>query len=660
MITKIQSKPPLLVILIFIMLGMVVGVTAYAMANTRSVTPRAGKQLPVVGSYENLQSLLEKYGQSNTYRTQAIDAGVPTNMKSKNSLQAAAGSQAADYSSTNVQVQGVDEGDLVKTDGQYIYQINKNRIQIINAIPTNKMQVVNTIKFNDQKFTPIDLYVDGNYLVVVGNTFINQPDYKDYKGDQSQLRMMPAYNFRNSSLCRAIIYNIKDKQNITQIRRLVLEGSYLSSRMVGSKFYLLSNRSIDYYSIQNGTELTPICKDTMKVDQFLAQDIKTIRYFPGCITPNYLVIGSIDLQQMEQAADINTYLGSGQNVYASTQNLYVAISQYNYNDLQPLQTKAIVPSTSSNDTKIFKFNMDGAKLQYAGEGQVPGTILNQFSMDEYGENFRIATTTGESWRSDQYTSQNNVYILDKDLQLKGKIENIAPGERIYSTRFMGNRAYMVTFKQVDPFFVLDIEDPAQPKILGKLKIPGYSDYLQPYDENHIIGFGKDTVETSVGNGQSAAFYQGIKIAIFDVTNVSQPVEMSKVVIGDRGSDSELLRNHKALLFSREKNLLALPVTVMTVDQKNAKENGSIPDYGSFSFQGAYVYHIDLQHGLQLQGRISHLDNEDYLKAGNYWDNTDKSIARILYIGDTLYTLSPHMIKSNQLETLQETQALPLD
>ncbi|HNX92972.1 MAG TPA: beta-propeller domain-containing protein, partial [Syntrophomonas sp.] len=242
----------------------------------------------------------------------------------------------------------------------------------------------------------------------------------------------------------------------------------------------------------------------------------------------------------------------------------------------------------------------------------------------------------------------------------GKIENIAPGERIYSTRFMGDRAYMVTFKQVDPFFVLDLSDPTQPKILGKLKIPGYSDYLHPYDENHIIGFGKETVEASGFNGESTAFYQGLKIAIFDVTDVSQPVEMSKVVIGDRGTDSELLRNHKALLFSRDKNLLALPVTVMTTDQQNTKMNsGNIPEYGGFAFQGAYIYNIDLQNGLQYKGRITHLNDEDYVKAGNYWNEAEKSISRILYIGDTLYTLSPAMIKSNQLDSLQEKQVLTL-
>ncbi|CAK4820236.1 unnamed protein product, partial [Aphanomyces euteiches] len=214
-------------------------------------------------------------------------------------------------------------------------------------------------------------------------------------------------------------------------------------------------------------------------------------------------------------------------------------------------------------------------------------------MDEYGGYFRIATTTGEAWRNDEQTTKNNVYVLNEALEITGKLENLAPGERIYSTRFMGNRAYIVTFKQVDPLFVIDLTHPQAPKVLGSLKIPGFSDYLHPYDENHIIGFGKDTVEMSNGNGgiagvgSTTAFYQGMKIALFDVTDVSHPIEMFKESIGDRGTDSELLHNPKALLFNKEKGLLAFPVTLMKIDP-NSKEqpalNNPSPAYGQFAYQ----------------------------------------------------------------------------
>ncbi len=657
----------LLVMLVFAASSVACGVTGQSL---KPKSPVIKKDLPLVGSIDNLKNLLESSQRNNQqlYGTRmkmampvemAMDvgavAGAPVAQNEKQD-------NKAEYSQTNVQVQGVDEGDLVKTDGQYIFQVNKNRIQVIKAVPADKMRVINTIKFTDTDFTPVDLYLDGDNLIVIGNSYQQIPVYYENQPQiQSKKMLMPPYPHRNLSTCRAIIYNIKDKNNISQVRRLELEGNYLSSRKVGSAFYLISNRYIDYYALQNGGEVTPLYRDTVKSDKLMTQDIKTIRYFPGCINPNYLVVGSLDLNKADQAADINTYLGSGESVYASTNNLYVSVNEYNYGPVKTIlpENKAVIPSSQTSQTKIYKFGLEGSKLVYVGDGQVPGTILNQFSMDEYQDNFRIATTSGEAWNG-QNVTKNNVYILDKDLKLQGKIEDIAPGEKIYSTRFMGNRAYMVTFKQVDPFFVLDLKNPAQPKILGKLKIPGYSDYLHPYDENHIIGFGKDTIEASGWNGQSMAYYQGMKIAIFDVTDVTKPVEMSKVTIGDRGTDSELLRNHKALLFSREKNLLALPVNVMTIDKPNSAAGQKIPEYGSFSFQGAYVYNIDLKHGLQLKGTITHLSTEDYQKAGNHWDVPSRSIERILYIGDNLYTLSPDLIKTNQLNDLKEMQALSLE
>ena len=279
-------------------------------------------------------------------------------------------------------------------------------------------------------------------------------------------------------------------------------------------------------------------------------------------------------------------------------------------------------------------------------------------MDEQNGFFRIATTTGEMGGADRLTSKNNVYIMDEALQLTGKIEDIAPGEKIYSVRFMGDRAYMVTFKNVDPFFVLDLKNPASPKILGALKIPGFSDYLHPYDDNHIIGFGKETVELTQ-NGGTNAYYQGLKLAIFDVTDVSHPVEMFKTIIGDRGTDSEVLRNHKTLLFDKEKGILSLPVTLMEV--KRPKSNGSKPilAYGQQTFQGAYVYQIDLRKGFSLKGKITHLKEVDLLKEGQQYEYVSNTVERIISIKDTLYTISKGMIKANDLQSLQEKSSLIL-
>jgi len=247
-----------------------------------------------------------------------------------------------------------------------------------------------------------------------------------------------------------------------------------------------------------------------------------------------------------------------------------------------------------------------------------------------------------------------LYVLNEDLETIGKIEDIAPGERIYSARFMGERAYMVTFKKVDPLFVIDLKEPTAPKILGKLKIPGYSDYLHPYDENHIIGFGKDAAVD--GKNDKVAFYQGMKIAIFDVSDVNNPKEKFVEIIGDRGTDSELLHNHKALLFSKNRNLLAFPITVMEV--KN-KENSSVHDYGEFTFQGAYIYNIDLENGFTLRKTITHLSDGDYNKSGYGWYESNKNIERIIYIDDVLYTISKGMIKAHQIDGYSEINSITI-
>jgi len=620
--------------------------------------------LPRVGSYAKLLKLLEQAQGQNDYFIQRNIINM-----SKSGLEAAAPVSAdaaqtagagGDFSSTNLQVAGVDEADLVKTDGQYIYQVNGSRILIIKAQPAESMELVSTLEFEATGFTPSEMYIDDASLIVVGGssrvTPVNPASPRIYGESQSRIYPPPV---STQPITRAVFFDIKDKGRIKKIRELDLDGRYLSSRKVGSSFYLLSNKYLDYYYIQQKSGLTPQFRDSVEGDAYLEQPLEDIRYFPDCVSPNYLIAAALDLAKPGEPADIHTYLGSGDQVYASQQHLYVAVHRNDY-PLRGLAEGGVIYQPADSATKIYRFALQPGQIAYNGAGKVPGRILNQFSMDESAGYFRIATTSGEIWQSGEYTSSNNVYTLDQNLQIAGRLENIAPGEKIYSTRFLGGRAYMVTFKQVDPFFVLDLQDPRNPKVLGKLKIPGYSDYLHPYDENHIIGFGKDTIETKPWGEQSVAFYQGMKIAIFDVTDVTRPVEMSRTLIGDRGTDSELLRNHKALLFSASRNLLAFPVTVMEVrDEGYARPGPAIPAYGRFAYQGVYVYRIDLLSGLQYRGRITHLTPEAYLKAGDVWYGSNLNIKRAIYIGDILYTLSDAQVRAHRLEDLAEVGALQL-
>ncbi|RYD02680.1 hypothetical protein N752_23790 [Desulforamulus aquiferis] len=281
-----------------------------------------------------------------------------------------------------------------------------------------------------------------------------------------------------------------------------------------------------------------------------------------------------------------------------------------------------------------------------------GHPLNQFSMDEHKDYFRIATTSQDFKLNGPRESKNNIYILDADLHLAGQITGIAPTERIYSARFMGDRAYLVTFRQVDPLFVVDLANPSSPKILGELKIPGYSDYLHPYDENHLIGIGREVSELEPQLDQEMILptptrIQGVKIALFDVTNPSAPRELSKYVLERNDSDSPALRDHRAVLFNKERNLLALPINHSTFRLMDLPEREIMP--GHQSWQGVYVFNISPAQGIKLQGTIEHAPVK----------NQYNPVKRSLFIDNNLYTISEQLIKINSLSTLEEVKQIKL-
>ncbi|MGD8566086.1 MAG: beta-propeller domain-containing protein, partial [Candidatus Bathyarchaeota archaeon] len=290
------------------------------------------------------------------------------------------------------------------------------------------------------------------------------------------------------------------------------------------------------------------------------------------------------------------------------------------------------------NTTIYRIRVQGANMTCEAKGTVPGRERNQFSMDEYDDHFRIETTT---WSSD-WKEQTNLYVLDMNLSIVGKLEGLAPGEDFHSARFMGNRAYFVTFKKIDPLFVIDLSQPNKPSVLGELHIPGYSDYLHPYDETHLIGVGKHTVEADQGN---FAWYQGIKISLFDVSNVTNPIQMDNVTIGDRGSDSPVLYDHKAFLFDRSRTLLIIPILEAKINHSNYGDE--VPDwaYGEPVWQGAYVFDVSLFHGFLLEGRITHLEKGMSVHEESFW------IKRSAYIENILYTISESKVGLNKLDDL---------
>lgn len=623
---------------------------------------KSPEALPVVGSYENLKALLEMKSSFDDYGGGMLFPGVsfvvrsamPVSMAFDNAVVAGvAQANAVDYSVTNVQVEGVDEADIVKTDGTYIYQVNRERIVIIKAVAAEKMEIAGVLDYADKSFSPQEIYVDEDHLIVIGRGSRDWSYPTDKRIGGIMPMFMPSY-FYPREMVKAVIYDIRNKSDIRQVRELELNGSYVSSRKTGQSLYLVANKHLYYCRGGEINEPKPSYHDSVIGEGFAEIDYADIKYFPDSIEPSYLILAGLNLDCPDDAASVSGYLGSGQNVFASTRNLYVTVTSYSQSALKPVSAIGLFRPADIVNTKIYKFGLRDGRLTYLVSGKAPGTVLNQFSMDENGKYFRIATTKGNAWGSGEDASKNNVYIFDDSMDIAGKLEDMAPGERIYSVRFIGDRAYMVTFRNVDPFFVLDLKDPRHPAILGELKIPGYSDYLHPYDENHVIGFGKDAVDI-----WGMSFYLGMKMAIFDVSDVRRPVEMFTEKIGDRGTDSEILRNPKALLFSKDRNLMAFPVRLMEVKDSGQKPDTAFPEYGSFKFQGAFVYGIDLVNGFVKKGTITHLSNGDFSDANKYWYDCEKYVVRIIYIDDTLFTLSNGMIKVNGIHDLQEIDSLEI-
>jgi inhibitor of cysteine peptidase len=525
---------------------------------------------------------------------------------------------ASDYSPTNIQVAGVDEADIVKTDGEYIYLVSGQKVIIVKAYPPEQAQVLSEIKLEG---IAIGIFVNGDRLVVFEE---ETPYYGDVRLGPTGEFYMPSIAYYTSPKTYIKVYDVSDRENPRLQREISADGQYVSSRMIGDYAYVVINEPV--YGEDDEPSLPRIYSGGSE-KEIPATDIYCCNVSDYYYM--YTTIMAINTQNDDQKATYATMLlGASSNLYVSLDNIYLTF---------PVWGGAV---GGSQRTSVHRIHIAGNNMTYVASGEAPGMVLNQFSMDEYDGYFRVATTTYGQ------TTQNNVYILDMDLNITGSLENLAPGETIYSARFMGERGYLVTFKQVDPLFVIDLKDPYDPEVLGYLKVTGYSDYLHPYDETHIIGIGKETTDAG-----EFAWYQGVKISLFDVTDVSNPREISKVEIGDRGTDSPVLWDHKAFLFDKSRNLLVMPILVAEVDQSEYPQGVPSWAYGEPVWQGAYAFDVSLDQGIQLKGRITHIESPADLEQDYYYSYSAFSVERSLYIDDVLYTISDAKIKMNNLENL---------
>lgn len=536
-------------------------------------------------------------------------------------------STSSNFSTTNIQEQGVDESDIVKTDGKYIYTLSGKNIDIVQAAPEGKLAKVSTIKLSGDAH---DMYLSDGKLVVMMYAY----EEKQYAPAKLPAGTEISSDYRpgsySVSFVRTVIYNVANPASPVLERTYDFEGSYVDSRVVDGYLYLVSQK----YLYDTCCTIMPMVKENGKLLN-LSSTVSSfdMPYRDYAITQ----IHSISIKNSKEIKEANYLLSGGHTLYASDKAFYLSYTDYQYPEIEPLSDTpnsdlptariAMIP-TGQERTVIHKIETTKGSTKLLATGYVPGSAINQFAFSEHNGNLRVATTTGNNWNGT--TSKNNMYVLDGNLKTIGKIEGLAPEERIYSVRFMGDRAYMVTFKQVDPLFAIDLSSPTNPKVLGKLKIPGFSSYLHPYSENLLIGVGQDTKTVS---GRTTT--TGLKVSLFDVSNVTKPREVDSLVLGGSQSSSEALYNHKAFLFSKEKNLLVIPF--QNYDEKPSKQ-----------FYGAAVFSIN-EKEISLRGKVTHDQN-------NSWES---SIQRNLYIGDYLYTLSQKFLQSHDLGTLSTVDSFQL-
>ena len=520
-------------------------------------------------------------------------AVTPTGLPSSES---ASGPQ---YSTTNIQVAGVDEADIVKTDGTYAYVLSGNKLFLLRVYPPEEAQMLSNITF-DSNVYPIEIFQKGDRLAVLASKYTVSRGYlTPYNGPS-----VSYWQYFIDVKTFVEVYDIFDRSNPQPLENYTMSGSYFNSRMIGDYIYFVVSQPV--YIIYDTVVLPKVYTDAGMQEVAPSE----IQYFNS--SDAYYMFTSIVALNMQNTSEKPTretlMIGGTSTMYVSLNNIYITFWQY-------------------DETAIYRIHIQNSTILPEAKGQVPGQEINQFSMDEYGEYFRIATAT---WLSG--TQQSNVYILNMNLTVVGSLENIATGENMDSTRFIGNRCYLSTSTpRKDPFFVIDIANATEPRILGSLSIPGFTRYLHPYDDTHIIGVGVN------GNNQ-------VEISLYDLSNVSTPVKVASYIVPGTSSYTDVFNDHKAFLFDKSKDLLAIPVSTYG----SFVVNGSIVNS---NWQGMYVFNITLNQ-ITLKGVVSHQNNSTYYWS-SYW------VKRAFYIENVFYTVSDAKVQLNDLATLALIEEIDL-
>ncbi len=664
-------------------------------------------------SYDELKSFLEENTRKNTGgfglfggSEFARASGVDSVAASGAALNAESKSSAQDYSQTNVQVEGVDELDIVKNDGRYIYTAAQNKVVIADAYPADSLDIVSEIDFDNWIS---GIFVFENRLIVVEPKYGYSYGYAvrgdavvgiaaaepsvDSSAESKVASILPPQS--NTAEVRVYVYDISDRSAPALLETFTADGNYYAARLVGKYLYLISNQYVNTQQLilptfSAGNEKSAVAvtdiyypiisEQNLFFTSVMAIDVDSLDYsgdvfLTGASGALYVSEGALyithsksyDWQKVQEESvldifldvlpgdvrnDIKDIFDSGLEQYKKSEQINLIFTEY-FNSLTAVE-RAELQKTMEEATQKFyadlskkyertvvhKVAIDKLDISYSGSGEVPGYVLNQFSMDEHDGYFRIATTTGNIGGS--ASSLNHLYVLDEDLDIVGSVEDLAPGERIYSTRFVGDTAYMVTFRQVDPLYVIDVSNPRSPKVLGYLKVPGFSNYLQPIGDDLLLGIGRGSSSSLQIQGRE----QGLKVSLFDVSDFENPRELDTYIVEGQWSYSEAEYEHKAVLFDDEKDLLVIPVTYYV----NTGYNPA--DY----WQGAFVFKVT-DSDISLRGKVAH--NEKTGEQQKDYGYGQSYVRRALFMDDTLYTLSDKKIQANDLLSLDKISSVNL-
>ncbi len=569
------------------------------------------------------------------------------------------GSEApSDYSTTNIQEAGVDEPDMVKTDGEFIYLTKSDRLRIVSSWPVEDSQEVGSVELSGSSS---DLFLHDDKILAYSHRYVD---------DDERWRTVTVVD----------VIDVSDRTKPEVITTKQIDGRFVSARRIGGDVYTVTQPTItlpydvheeiwDAYAsadIDNGYSLSwnasALRQETARrtrertvrpvIERRLAQmpmtdflpsvthedgtrepiaDCTDILHSRDVSNPGLTVVSHIDLNRPKTrvSGDATAVMAGTATVYASQRSMYVAQSSFSWWD-----------GFSSIDqvTRFHQFTLDGENTAYTASGMVDGFLHNQFSMSEHEGLLRVATTNqNQWWGSDEQNAKegNNIFVLDAetpDMPIIGELRGLAPGERIYSTRFQADRAFMVTFVQIDPLFTIDLSHPTEPKAVGELKIPGYSAYLQAIGEDHVLGVGMD--------GDWDGRLSGVAISLFDVSDFSEPEQQDQLTLECDYSSSSALWDHHAIMVHND--TIAIPAYGYSWDD----------GYGVGYASGLMVASIDTESGLDQTGFIDHTD-----LAAEVWgydaDGYTPQMLRSLMIEDTLFSISNVGIVASSLEAPEE-------